>query len=793
MRHPPTRRRPRLFAAPSSCADSELGAPRGCGSPRKRTLGVSPNPLSRKFVLAAAALVAVNSPSTMAEDEHFIEEVLIVGERTPGNQRTGGAYYIGELYLERMRHNDIQRIIRQVPGVSVQVEDGYGLRPNISIRGVATERSGRITLLEDNVLIAPAPYSAPSAYYFPTAGRMVAVEVLTGPSAITQGPYTIGGALNMLSTPVPDQAAGYAMLEGSGDATWRLHAHYGARNPAGFGFLVETHQWRSDGFQDVDRGGDSGLNLDDYMVKLSYAPINSNHRLNLKYQYAEQESDQSYLGLTDADFKANPFRRYGLSALDNIKTEHKQIILRYQWTPSESTMLSMLYYNNEHERNWFKTEGIDFDGSPNAQSLSRTSWANLVRAINRGLPLGGLAPTELQAILHGDRDTAPGSIQLRSNAREYFSRGYQGELTWRVNTGGLEHQIKFGARHHKDEEDRLQRNSAYSQVSGTLRLDDEGLLGNAGNRLQEAEAWAFFLQDEMLWRDWKITLGLRHENIDQRRTRWEIRSGRTQNPASRAAENLRSSRRNKTKAWLPGAGAVYSLNERLSFFAGIHKGFTAPTNAPGVDEETALNYEVGLRFTDERLHFHGEAVWFLSDYDNLLGECTAASGTDCVIGDAFNGDAVTVYGLEVHGGMDLGTGQPLSLPLEFSYTYLNGQFDTDIADTAFFGNVGKGDPIPYLPDHQFNLMVGLRQGRWGLFLSANYVDTVCTKASCGPFERTDSAFTLDISGNYSLTEDIDFFARLENLTREKAIMGRQPYGARPNKDRTASVGALLRF
>ena len=735
---------------------------------------------------AGLVLAAFHYP-IFAADQDIDEEITVVGSQAEAQGVAGSVHFISQEELEKFSYSDIQRIGREVPGVSIQLEDGYGLRPNISIRGVATERSGRITLLEDNVLIAPAPYSAPSAYYFPTAGRMYAFEVLKGPAAVTQGPYTIGGALNMISTPIPDEMQGMVMAEGGEDATYRVHAHYGGEVGNGLGFLVETHQWGTDGFQDLDNGGgDTGLRLEDYTLKLRYASSDSRHQLDFKFQYADQDSEQSYLGLTDADFDKDPYRRYGISELDNIATEHYQYILRYKLELTDSLTFAVTGYNNEHERDWFKTEGLDADGSTSAGEFSRASWFNVVQALNQGNSIDPLTPMELQGILDGTIDTAPGSIQVRSNAREYFSRGVQFSLNWNGDLGATRHNLEIGVRYHEDEEDRLQRNSTYHQENGRLVLDDLGLLGNAGNRVQEAEAIAVHIYDQIEWGNWVFSPGIRYEDIDQKRTRWRDRGEQ-----AGARNTIRDSRENSTGVWLPGLGVLYRLSDNLTLLAGVHKGFTAPSNAPDVKEEEAISYELGLRYASNGLR--GEVIGFLSDYDNILGECTSSSGADCTAGDAFNGDAATVAGVEMLLSADLTPNRVFNVPLSFVYTYIDAQFDTDIADTDFFGDVSKGDPVPYIPEHQLRISAGIEHPRWTAYISANYIDEVCVRASCADFERTDEALTVDIAANFLYNDRITLFGRLENVTGEEDILGRHPYGARPNKNRTATAGVRIGF
>jgi Fe(3+) dicitrate transport protein len=57
--------------------------------------------------------------------------------------------------------------------------------------------------MEDGVLISPAPYSAP-AVLFPHGEQNAIFRNIKGGSQIQYGPYTTGGAINMVSTQIQD-------------------------------------------------------------------------------------------------------------------------------------------------------------------------------------------------------------------------------------------------------------------------------------------------------------------------------------------------------------------------------------------------------------------------------------------------------------------------------------------------------------------------------------------------------------------------------------------------------------
>src|SRR5690625_3879343 len=294
-------------------------------------------------------------------DEIIMERITVTGTPERMSRIPGAATYLGSVELQKHNYTDVNRLLRGVSGVYIQEEEGYGLRPNIGIRGTGSERSSKINMMEDGILAAPAPYSAPAAYYFPNVARMRAVEVRKGSSQIKHGPNTIGGAVNLISTPVPVEAAGVAELSIGERASNRLYTSFGNRTER-FGYLLEATHVGDNGFKQLDGGGDTGFSVKDFLAKFmvrSSEEASLFQRLEVKLGYHDETSDETYLGITRDDFAESPFRRYAASQMDQMETSHRQVAVRHLMLLSDQVDVTTTLYRNDFSRAWYKLHQLN--------------------------------------------------------------------------------------------------------------------------------------------------------------------------------------------------------------------------------------------------------------------------------------------------------------------------------------------------------------------------------------------------------------------------------------------------
>ena len=725
----------------------------------------------KKLILIALSSLFVSI--SVAEVE--IGTVEIIGSVEDAKEIAGSASVITEEELQTYEYTDIHKILSNVPGVNFRPEEGYGLRPNISIRGTYADRSGKITLMEDGVLIAPGPYSASSAYYFPTAGRIAGVEVLKGPAAISEGPYTIGGAINLLSTPIADESGGMINQEFGEDATSRTHIHYSFVGER-LAMMVESHLWESGGFDTIKGySQDTGFDKEDTVIKIrltSEPGAEVYQEVNFKYQDSDELSEQTYVGLADADFRKDAHDRYGLTALDNMDNEHKtnQISYLADFGKFEFTATS---YDNDFARNWFKVDKID-----NQKVYGHGNGINnIIAAANAG-------EATAIAILHGT-NADPVEIKLKNNNRAYTNEG----LDLNLQFNGDAHTLTVGYRDTEDSEDRFQV-YAYTPWSGgklgALTIgSDPGYSSN--NRLTTAEASAFYLNDE-------FTMGALTVNVGFRSEEWTIVQQRYVDAARSAINTEKGYPKtlSDNDNSLMGFGAAYDMNDTTQLFFGFHEGFT-PTGG-GANPEEADNIEMGVRYSEGNTYM--EAVYFDTDYQNMFGECTASGGAtgSCEIGDTFNAGEASISGLELVVQTEMTSASGVKYPLSAVYTSTDAEFDNTF-DSDFWGSVAAGMEIPDLPDSQLALQAGFEteNGLSGNATLYSYGST-CSVASCAAGTEIDSYNVIDASLTKAVNEAMEVYMVVSNVTDETDVIARAPKnGARAQMPRSILVGIRYRL
>jgi|688.fasta_scaffold46515_2 Fe(3+) dicitrate transport protein len=710
-------------------------------------------------------------PEVGAQDAfQSLAPMTVVGSKEEAFNSAGSAAYVT---LEEIRQaggtGNVNSVLNKVPGVYVREEDGFGSFPNISLRGADGTRSEKVTIMEDGILTAPSPYSAPAAYYTPRVARMSGVEVLKGSSQVRYGPQTTGGVVNFLSTPIPEEEEFYGKVTLGSYNTWFGHTHYGdtVETDAGrFGYLLELHGGLSDGFRDIRCSGkDTGFSLFEPMLKLAFEPNTAlKQRIEFKVGYTDYEANESYTGLSEQDFNDDPNERYAATKYDEFTSEHWRTYLKWILEPSDAFRFETAVYYNNFSRNWDKLDQVN--GAAIHQQILTPGGVSTLNGLSAG-----------------------GPIRLTANLRDHEAYGWQNQANIRFETGAVAHDVAVGLRLHYDKLEGRQYRTNYTST-GLGDFNFVNRTATVGTGVNETFATAVYVEDKIEIGDLTLTPGVRYEFLEMDFT-----------PEGGAKQSI------DENLFMAGLGANYSLDEQNSIFGGVYQGASTPSPQAylgGTDNEESTGYELGWRH--RRDHLNVEIAGFFTDFDQLI---STDAGQGLNPGSAANAGQAEVWGIESIVQYDAGEAANLEygIPLYVSATWTSAQFKGTTPLLAGGGDQiyagGKdGNEIPYIPDWKLAAGVGFEAEKWGVFLDAVYSSSSWGTGYNGDVRpgvptardgKIDSLLVFNLSAHYQLNENIKLLAGIDNIFDEQEIVSRIPEGPRGNAPRMVYAGLEAQF
>ncbi|MCS7081644.1 MAG: TonB-dependent receptor [Bacteroidetes bacterium] len=594
--------------------------------------------------------------------------VTIIGDAESALRAVAGSgTLVSARWIAALQPISLEEVLRTVPGLYVRPEEGFGLRPNIGVRGLPPTRSTKVLLLEDGVPFTLAPYGDPATYYHPPLDRFASIEVLKGAAQILYGPQTIGGVINYLTRLPEGPLGGQLRLSGGTRAYANAHFTYGGTWAGGAsGFLLDV----------LHRRG--RLNREHTFSRITDLTVKAVQRTDglgrvvLKLNAYWENSQVTYPGLTQAQFEENPYQNPFRD--DNFRVKRLGAHLAYQQPLGGRWMVLSNSYGYVIDRHWWRQGTLVWR---NGQWVTEDNSAD---------------PGNYPGVR-----VIPSPNRNDGRLRHYEVLGQELRLHHSGRTMALRHELDLGLRYHQEFQHRYQiRGDAPGARTGTIVEDNDRY------------AWAYsgFLQDRILWSDWVLTLGARLEAVRYRRVNQLGNRG------------LGSSGRARLWAFVPGMGLTYAPASGWTIFVGLHRGFAPPrvedaiTNeglSVELDPELSWNAELGLRYQrTERLRF--ELTAFRLDFENQIIPASLAGGITSVL---TNAGRTRHAGLELSArlsGALLGAAlAPVSAHLAYTYLpvaqYVGERYSILNPRVRITGN-----RLPYAPEHllEAGLWVALR-------------------------------------------------------------------------------------
>lgn len=707
--------------------------------------------LASSFAIAQESAAA---PAAAPEAGHAEPAVLVIGTRYDLQSIPGSGDILDRELLDAAHVFTTNEALRKIPGVLARDEEGFGLRPNIGIRGLNPTRSTKVLLLEDGLPLTYAPYGDNASYYHPPIDRFERIEVLKGSGQLLFGPHTVGGVINFITPPPPGDFGARLTLQGGSRDYREVHAEVGGTFGS-TGVILNGTRKETDGARENMHFEVTDLNL-----KL-VQQLTQRQSISLRASYYDEDSQVPYSGLTLAEYQADP--RSNPFVNDDFQVYRWSTALTHEFAFSEAAQLTTSAYYTYFNRDWWRQSSNSSQRPNDSSDPSCGGMANL--------------------------STGCGN---EGRVRQYSTAGFEPRLSLRSNWFGAEQHTDLGVRIHSETQFRVQANG------DTPDARTPGTGPNAGireNSERDVDALSAFVQTRFAFGRFGITPGVRFEDIDyDRRDLMTGLGGRT-----------------STSELIPGLGVTFEPVSGTVLFAGAHRGFSPPgvadiLSASGgstdLDPELSWNYELGVR-SSPRDGVSLEATVFRMDFENQIIPASVAGGVGATVtnaGETLHQGAELLAQLDSRGLFDT----PYKVFLRTAYTWLE---DAEFRGTRFsnvpgFATVSvSGNRLPYAPEHLvsatlgFESTFGLRLQVEGIYNDSMFTDDLNTMAVVANGQRgLIASYTIwNASVEYDVPgTGLSVFTSLKNATDELYVVD-MSRGLIPGMPRLVQAGFEYKF
>ena len=498
-----------------------------------------------------------------------LDSIEVVGDwlvgADPQEQQdfAGARSYVEATEIKASGASNLKDSFRRVPGVQAPVPvetDGSNASLSVGIRGLKSRFTSTSTVLLDGVPLAQAPYGQPQLSMAPVAlNNLSAIDVVKGGASVRYGPQNVGGVINFVTKPIPEEMETELSLRTEGIASGGRSNSRQITNATVGGYITDSTGIQlsysgshGEGFRDH-----SDESIDDVMLKAE-SWLDDKQLLSGHLHYFNADADIPG-GLTPEQYADDPFQsRYPANQFNGWR---KEAALKYSnFIDSDRQLEVQTFYTNT-----FREYGLQFNPD------IRTRY-----------------------------DEWP---------REYKVFGIEPRYSQLFRLDNSEHEISVGYRfvHEEAELKRFRWNnftdaSNPKTVTPQVRNVDEA----------STRAHAIYLDDRISIGNWTITPGIRFEHVEVER----------ESIIRRDNANGFVNEESFTE-WLPSISASYALTPAWTLFSSFNTSFGTVQHLQlsdiadnELEPEIAHTIELGARYQHNGLK--AEATLFNIDFSNKI-------------------------------------------------------------------------------------------------------------------------------------------------------------------------------